>query len=105
MEMHPLRRDRLRSTLAGEGLAALMITAPANVSYLTDFTGDSSVLVLAAGGPVLVSDQRFTAQIGEECPALPVHIRPPVGTSMRANMPPATEIDRERKRTMPMTQQ
>ena len=84
MEMHPLRRDRLRSTLAGEGLAALMITAPANVSYLTDFTGDSSVLVLAAGGPVLVSDQRFTAQIGEECPALPVHIRPPTQTLWHA---------------------
>lgn len=71
------RRDRLTQALIEEGLDALLISSPVNVTYLTGFTGESSFLVLARNRAVLVSDGRFTTQIGEECPGLPTHIRPP----------------------------
>ncbi len=61
--------------LADEGIDALMIGNPVNVTYLTGFTGDSTVLLLGRGRLLLVSDSRYSGQLAEECPALPVHIR------------------------------
>jgi Xaa-Pro aminopeptidase len=71
------RRERLARLLAQEGLDALLITNPVNVTYLTGFTGDSSVLVLRADRVLLVSDPRYVGQLADECPGLPLHIRPP----------------------------
>jgi Xaa-Pro aminopeptidase len=78
------RRLRLARTMKSEGLDALLITNPINVTYLTGFTGDSSFLVLTARRAVLVSDPRFSEQIGDECPALEAHIRPPAKTVVQA---------------------
>ncbi len=69
------RRQALARTVAADGLDALLVTHPANVTYLTGFTGDSSYVVAGAAF-VLVSDARFEQQIAEECPGLEVHIRP-----------------------------
>jgi Xaa-Pro aminopeptidase len=75
---HPAqRREQLARLLPQEGLDAYLITSPVNVSYLTGFSGDTSVLVVGRERVVLVSDQRFTQQIDEECPGLAAHIRPP----------------------------
>jgi Xaa-Pro aminopeptidase len=74
---HEQRREQLARHLDAEGLDALMISGTVNVTYLTGFTGDSSVLVLTRGRALLVSDNRYTAQIAEECPGLATHIRPP----------------------------
>jgi Xaa-Pro aminopeptidase len=74
---HEQRREQLARHLDAEGLDALMISKPVNVTYLTGFTGDSSVLILARGRTLLVSDHRYTTQIAEECPGLDTHIRPP----------------------------
>ena len=41
--MPPLRRERLATLLPEEGLDALLVTNSVNVTYLTGFTGDSSV--------------------------------------------------------------
>jgi Xaa-Pro aminopeptidase len=73
---HEQRREQLARALAEEGLDALAITNPVNVSYLTGFSGDSSVLVLSRVRTLLVSDPRYTGQIAEECPGLATHIRP-----------------------------
>lgn len=70
------RRERLARVLPEEGIDALLISSPVHVTYLTGFTGDSSILVLARDRVVLVSDSRYTIQIAEECPGLPTHIRP-----------------------------
>ncbi len=78
------RRDSLRHALIEEGLDALLVSQPLNVTYLTGFTGESSYLVLARDRAVLVSDQRFTEQIGEECPGLDAAIRPPTKTIYQA---------------------
>jgi Xaa-Pro aminopeptidase len=75
---HEQRRERLDRRRADEGLDVLVVSNPVNVTYLTGFTGDSSVLLLTVQRALLVSDPRYTAQISEECPGLPVHVRPPV---------------------------
>jgi Xaa-Pro aminopeptidase len=77
------RREKLKAGLRQDDLEAFLIAAPTNVRYLTGFTGDSSVLVLAPRRAVIVSDGRFTTQLAEECPGLESYIRPP-GQEMNA---------------------
>ena len=72
------RRQRLADRLAAEGLDALLVSQPVNVSYLTGFSGDSSQLLLTSQRSLLISDGRFTQQLAEECPGLETAIRPPV---------------------------
>ncbi len=74
------RRDKVRQALVEEGLDALLVTQPINVTYLTGFTGESSFLALGRDRTVLLSDRRFTEQIEEECPGLEAAIRPPTQT-------------------------
>src|SRR6478672_8193045 len=82
---HPARRrDDVRHALVEEGLDALLVSQPLNVTYLTGFTGESSFLVLGRDRAVLVSDQRFGEQILEECPGLDAAIRPPTQTLYQA---------------------
>lgn len=71
------RLDRLASQAADMGVQGFLITYPVNVSYLTGFSGDSSYLLVGPERVLLVSDGRFTQQLQEECPEVPVHIRPP----------------------------
>lgn len=76
MDYPAQRRKRLARSLKAEGLDALLVTNPVNVSYLTGFSGESSFLVLTPRRAILVSDGRFTEQIAEECPGLEAVIRP-----------------------------
>jgi Xaa-Pro aminopeptidase len=78
------RRDSVRHAFIEEGLGAVLVTQPLNVTYLTGFTGESSFLLLTRDRAVLVSDQRFTEQILEECPDIDAVIRPPVQTLYQA---------------------
>lgn len=74
---HKRRRQRLRK-LIGTQADALLVTNEANVRYLTGFTGDSSYVVLGARrGAWIVSDPRYTEQIGQECSGLDSLIRKP----------------------------
>jgi Xaa-Pro aminopeptidase len=78
------RRNRLAGALAAEGLDLLLVTNPINVSYLTNFSGEASPLLLTRDRALLVSDGRFTAQLAEECPNLDTHIRPPAQPPLAA---------------------
>jgi Xaa-Pro aminopeptidase len=71
------RRQRLRETLESDELDALLVSAATNVSYLTGFSGDSSVLVLTRERDLIISDGRFTTQLEQECPGLEASIRLP----------------------------
>ncbi|HWG47374.1 MAG TPA: Xaa-Pro peptidase family protein [Gemmataceae bacterium] len=71
------RRERLAPLLTDEGIDALMISSPVNVTYLTGFSGDSTVLLLTRDRALVVSDSRYTGQLADECPQLLTHIRPP----------------------------
>ena len=52
--------------LRQRGLDALIVTQPANLFYLTGFTGESGALVIERGAATLVTDGRFTVQVKEE---------------------------------------
>ena len=75
MDRAPLRRGKLGRTLESDRVDALLVSAPTNVRYLTGFTGEDAMLVVASERSVLVSDGRFTTQLQQECPGLEVHIR------------------------------
>jgi Xaa-Pro aminopeptidase len=75
------RRHSLRRLLPENSLAALLVTDELNVTYLTGFTGDSSYLLVADSRELLITDGRYTQQLAEECPDLPLAIRQP-GSSL-----------------------
>ena len=76
MERFAARRDRLWQIAHGEGLDAVLITNPLNVTYLTNFGGEATHLILTRTKTILVSDGRFTVQLAEECPGIETVIRP-----------------------------
>lgn len=69
------RRSVLSQLLEARGLDGFLVTAPANVTYLTGFTGEDSFYAALPKNEVLVSDTRFEGQIAEECPGLAAVIR------------------------------
>src|SRR5262245_10118783 len=78
MQHHAQRREKLTALLAEEGIDALLIGNPVNVTWLTGFTGDSSMVVLTRNRSLLISDPRYVGQIAEECKDVETHLRPPV---------------------------
>jgi Xaa-Pro aminopeptidase len=46
---------------------ALLVSAPPNVRYLSGFTGDNGLLLIAPDSQTLFTDPRFTIQAAEEC--------------------------------------
>ena len=77
MSSHASRRNRLRKLIAQSGADALLVTNFKNVTYLTGFTGDDSFLLVTENSETLISDRRYTTQLGEECPGLKLEIRGP----------------------------
>lgn len=75
------RRDRLRRLLRKTGAKVILVTSETNVTYLTGFTGDSSILLLDLTGELMLSDSRYTTQLEEECPGLKLEIRKPGTTT------------------------
>lgn len=75
------RRNKLVRSLQSAGADALLVSGESNVRYLTGFTGDSSWLFVSRDTTVLISDSRYSTQIGDECPGLDAEIRG-VGQSM-----------------------
>lgn len=71
------RRSKIGKELRKEGTDALLVTNFVNVTYLTGFTGDDSYLLITPKHAILISDERYTTQISEECPDLDTEIRGP----------------------------
>ncbi len=69
------RRKKLVKIMRKESLDGLIITNVPDVSYLTGFTGDDSVLVFDGSKVTFVTDSRFLVQIERQCPELKVHQR------------------------------
>ena len=90
MSHHQQRRDRLRREVRKAGADALLVTNFTNVTYLTGFTGDDSYLFVRADGELLLSDRRYSIQLGEECPGLDVFARGP-GQTMLATLAKAVK--------------
>jgi Xaa-Pro aminopeptidase len=84
MDYPQVRRERLRKRLAKVKAEALLVTDFKNVTYLTGFTGDDSCLLLRPDGQLMLTDPRYTTQLGEECPGLDLYIRRPGVTMLQA---------------------
>ena len=69
------RVKRLRKAIKAEALDGLIVTNVPDVSYLTGFTGDDSVLVVFGRKVVLVTDSRFVVQVARQCPGLTMLLR------------------------------
>ncbi|MBI9017625.1 MAG: aminopeptidase P family protein [Phycisphaerae bacterium] len=69
------RVKKLRNLMKIEQIDAYILTNVADVTYMTGFSGDDSVLVVTAKKVVLLSDSRFTEQLKQECPKLKVKLR------------------------------
>ena len=74
-DRHLARRSKLVHLLRKSGVAALLVTNPRNVTYLTGFTGEDSYLLIGPGKTHLFSDSRFETQLKEECPDIVAEIR------------------------------
>jgi Xaa-Pro aminopeptidase len=71
------RRGQLRRGIQKVEADALLVTNFVNVTYLSGFTGDDSYLLVGCDGEGIISDPRYTTQLGEECQGLDLHIRKP----------------------------
>lgn len=69
------RVRRCRTLMDEHGFDGLIVTDPADVRYLTGFSGDDSTLVLTNNRKVLVTDSRYVEQAKQECPSLPQKVR------------------------------
>lgn len=58
----PPRLEALRTRCAELGVDAVLITDPANVRYLTGFTGSAGRLAVTASGAMLATDGRYREQ-------------------------------------------
>ena len=70
-----MTEGQLEGLLSEHGVDGLLVTAPANVRYLSGFTTPSDGRVLIErGGSRLITDGRYDAQAAEES-RLPVELR------------------------------
>jgi Xaa-Pro aminopeptidase len=60
------RLDRLRETLPDAGVDGLLVTAAANIRWLTGFTGSAGLLLVTPQRAVLTSDGRYRTQTEEQ---------------------------------------
>jgi len=60
------RQERLLADLSERGLAALIVTEPANVRYLTGYVGSNGVALIGTGGRVLLTDSRYAVSATEQ---------------------------------------
>lgn len=68
------RKRRVAAAIAKAGTDALLVTAPADVRYLTGFTGSNGAVCVLGGRMALFTDGRYTTQAADEVQGAKVHI-------------------------------
>ncbi|MHB8329398.1 MAG: M24 family metallopeptidase [Acidimicrobiales bacterium] len=63
------RLQRVRPLLGGAEVDALLVTDPANVRYLTGFSGSAAVVLVTADEALLTTDGRYRTQAAEQLAA------------------------------------
>jgi len=61
------RLKTIRRAMDKAKMRCLVVTSPANVTYVTGFMGEDSWAVIAAGRVYLLTDSRYTEQAAREC--------------------------------------
>jgi Xaa-Pro aminopeptidase len=69
------RRDAVKAMRKEAKADAFLISRPEDVSWLTGFTGEDSLALVAAKWAVLVTDSRYSEQALEECEGMDVLVR------------------------------
>ncbi len=69
MSVHSARLAKLRASLAGSELDALLVSSLPNVRYLTGFSGSNALVVVSATECVLLTDFRYATQVKAEVAA------------------------------------
>ena len=75
LSVHASRRRALWRIVRRDRAAAMLISKPQDVRYLSGFTGEDSFLLLAGGSASLLTDGRYQEQAARDCPDLEVHVR------------------------------
>lgn len=65
----------MRRCRACAKVAAFLVSKPQDVTYLTGFSGEDSILLTAPRWACLVTDGRYSEQAAVECTDLEIHIR------------------------------
>jgi Xaa-Pro aminopeptidase len=66
------RVGAIRGRFDKSRIDALILTKPANVTYLTGFSGDDSWAIVGRGAVYLLTDSRYTEQAEKECPQVKI---------------------------------
>lgn len=61
-----VRLTSVRSELAASSLDAILVSSPANIRYLTGFSGSSALLVVSLDRSILITDFRYRTQARAE---------------------------------------
>jgi Xaa-Pro aminopeptidase len=61
------RHRRIREQMSRLGVDCLIVTKPANVTYITGFMGDDSWAVVLPKNVILITDSRYSEQARAEC--------------------------------------
>lgn len=61
-------REKLTEYLEKSSIDAIYLSNPANVRYVSGYTGDDTTLVITRKTPYLLTDPRYTEQAAAECP-------------------------------------
>lgn len=62
------RLEKLKTYMEEEGLDGFYIARPANVRWVSGYTGDDSYLFIDKQNQYFITDPRYTEQAGMECP-------------------------------------
>ncbi len=72
-DIHAARRARAQRKIAESGADAALITAPANVRYLSGLVSSNAAILLSADGlAVLATDSRYAEAAERDCPDLEI---------------------------------
>jgi len=63
------RINNIRMEMRSRHIDALVLTKPANVTYLTGFSGEDSWAIVTGRAVYLLTDSRYTEQAQKECPS------------------------------------
>lgn len=63
------RLDRLRAAMADAGCAAMVVTKPQNIRWLTGFTGSAGTALITSTAMTVVTDDRYQVQVAQQLAA------------------------------------
>jgi len=83
--MHAARRSAAQEKIAESGADAALITAPANVRYLSGLVSSNAAMLLPAeGAGVLATDSRYAEAAERDCPDIEIATERNVGPALAA---------------------